>query len=526
MLSRRRFLTGTATAALALAARPDELTATPKGVSSEADDAMLSLGAREAVARIQKGEMKAEFYVARLLKHYDAHKDLNTVIPGTMDENRVLVAARAIDQARTKGEKLGMLAGLPVLVKDQADVAGYPTTAGNGELKGYVAKKNAAVVETLVQNGAIVFAKGNCAVVIGAIQGTGATSSNPYFGFVHNPYDMRRIPGGSSGGNAAALAARIVPAALGADAGGSVRGPSSCCGTAGLRPSTYTTENALNGTSRKRYSSEGELPPPQLVDTFGPMARSVADVAFLDAVLTGEATPSVDLKGARIGVPRADYWERDVIDPEVLKVTQTALAKLRDAGAQLIEYDLNALLALDEEGMLNRALRRPNNDLAEWLAVNAPEVKMADLNRLRDSFPPICIPTPAPLSDSQRTKVITDAARRYTEAFKGDGLLAITFPTLPIRPPLINSNGDTPYQKILLNGKWVEEHASIAFNLIFAPSLGAPSLSLPSGMVAGLPTGLSLQGLPGDDGRILGLGIAVERVLGPLPPPPFLNGVA
>jgi len=520
--SRRRLLQAAALAAPIYAAggATQLLETSSKTNAAQTDDAMLHLGAREAVERIQKGEMKAEVYVTRLLKHYAAHKDLNTVV--AMDENRVLAEARAVDQSRAKGEKLGALAGLPMMIKDQGDVAGYPTSAGNGDLKGYIAKKNAEVVEILVQNGAVMFAKGNCSVCVAAIQGAGATSTNPYFGFVHNPYDVTRIPGGSSGGPAAALAARIVPAALGADAGGSIRCPPSCCGIVGLRPSTYTTENFLNGTKRKRYSDVGELPPPQPVDTFGPMARTVADVAFLDAVITGEATPRIDLKGARIGIPNADYWQLDVVEPEVAKVTQTAYAKLRDAGAQLIEYDLKALLALNAG--LGSAMRRPNNDLAEWMAVNVPNVKMEDLNRLRDSYPPIRT-TPAPqLSDSQRKEVVTNAVRQYAEAFKTDDLFAISFPTMPIRPPLINVNSDTPYQKILINGKWLEEHASIMYNLAFAPQLGAPGLSVPSGMAGGLPAGLSFQGLPGDDTKILGLGIAVEKVLGPLPPPPFLQG--
>ena len=516
----RRQLLQTALAAapwVSVLDQPAFALAAASGADMRVDDSLLNLGAREAVTHIANGNIKAEAYAARLLKHYHANKDLNTVV--SMDESRMLAEARAIDIARDKGQKLGSLAGLPVLIKDQANVAGYPTTAGNGFMKSYIAKKNAVVVDKLVQNGAVVFAKGNCAVVIGAIQGTGATSTNPYLGFVRNPYDKAYIPGGSSGGNGAALAARIVPAALGADAGGSVRGPSSCCGVAGLRPSTYTIENFLNNTARKRYSTEGELPPPTLVDTFGPMARTVSDIAFLDEVITGEQARMVELKGIRIGVPRGDYWDLDVVEPEVATITRAALEKLKAAGAELVEYDLNAILALNDGGGLNAAMRRPNNDLAEWLAVNAPDIQMSDLNAYRDSYPRLVLPKSKEMSDVEKRQFVTSAMNKYQDPFRSHNLTAIAYPTLPIRPPLINCNGDTPYQKILIKGKWLEEHASIAYNLTIAPALGVPALSLPCGMNQGLPVGLSLQGVAGDDAKLLGLGISVEKVFGSIPPP-------
>ena len=256
---------------------------------------MTDLGARAAVERIQKGEMKAEVYAAQLLKRYNAHKDLNAVI--TIDEARVLQEARAIDQARARGERLGPLSGLPFIVKDQIDVAGYPTTAGHELLKVYVPKQNATIVETMIKAGGVAFAKANCNTMVGSVGGN-VTSSNIYFGFVRNPYDRARIPGGSSGGTGAAIAARIVPAGIGEDTGGSVRIPAAFCGIAGLRPSTFSPENAIAGTTRKRYPDAGISPIPGPLDTIGPMARTVADVAFLDTVITGDAVPQINLRDA------------------------------------------------------------------------------------------------------------------------------------------------------------------------------------------------------------------------------------
>ena len=219
--------------------------------------------------------------------------------------------------------RVGLAAGLPFAVKDQIEVAGYPATGGNGALKGYVPRRNAVVVERLVAAGAIPFCMTtlpDMTVIDGLMH-----QASPYsdsFGSVRNPYDPTCISGGSSGGSGAILAARIVPAALGADANGPSRCPSAFCGVTGLRPSTFTIENALRGTKRKRYPDEGLLPPPPLgrLYTIGPMARTAADVAFLDTLITGESVPAVDLRTARIAVPRPDYWERDLVDLAVRRV--------------------------------------------------------------------------------------------------------------------------------------------------------------------------------------------------------------
>jgi mandelamide amidase len=195
-------------------------------------------------------------------------------------------------------------------------------TGGTGALKGYIPKRHAAVVERLVAAGAIPFCKTTLPdmnVVDGLMHQISAHSES--FGAVHNPYDPSRISGGSSGGNGAILAARIVPAALGLDTNGSIRCPSAFCGVTGLRPSTYTIENAIYRAKRKRYSDEGlVIPPARRLDTIGPMARTVSDVAFIDTLITGEVVPAVNLRTARIAIPRPDYWERDDVDPSVADV--------------------------------------------------------------------------------------------------------------------------------------------------------------------------------------------------------------
>ena len=127
------------------------------------------------------------------------------------------------------------------------------------------------------------------------------------------------------------------------------------------------------------------------------------------------------------------------------------------------------------------------------------------------------------LSTEERAKILTEAGRLYADVFQSNGLIAIAFPTIPIPAPLINPNGETVGQKTLVNGKLVDSIAAMIPNIFFGPRLGVPGLVLPAGLTAGLPVGLEFEGLPGADSRLLGLGIAVEKVLGPIPPPALLQ---
>ena len=499
--------------------------------------AVLELGAREAVERIRNGDLKAEAYVERLIAHYHAHKDLNAV--NYIDETRVLEAARAVDQARARGGKLAPLAGLPVATKDQIEVAGYPSTGGNGGLKNYLPKQNAAVVETLVKAGAIPFCMSACpdmTVLDGLMHQIFSYSES--FGIVHNPYDPTRGPGGSSGGNGALLAARIAPAALGEDTNGSIRLPSAFSGTAGLRPSTFTLENALKGTHHKRYSDQGLLlPPAGRLDTIGPMARTVSDVAFLDAMITGEQAPMIEPRAIRIAIPSPEYWQGDSVDEGVATVIQEAFAKLRAAGCQLVELDFNRevrgivgtlvdptpVTVIGASG-LNALPYFSAENMAKWLRENAPNVTVDQMYRGRPKTHPLLGAPKLPPVDEQ-IKIVTEGARRYAEIFRSKGVAAIAFPTVPIPAiPLRPGGPKEPFgETITIRGKPLEEGKVILENLFVAPRMGAAGLSLPAGMTRGLPVGLELDAPPGKDSELLGIGMAIEKILGRIPPPPFMR---
>ena len=127
------------------------------------------------------------------------------------------------------------------------------------------------------------------------------------------------------------------------------------------------------------------------------------------------------------------------------------------------------------------------------------------------------------LGMEERIRIATEAASYYADVFESNGIAAVAFPTIPIPAPPINPEGERVGQLTMINGKMIDEVEAIVPNLRFGPRLGAPGLVIPAGLTEGLPVGLELEGLPGDDSRLLGLGIAVENVLGPIPPPSLLQ---
>src|SRR6266545_3407482 len=287
----------------------------------------LRLSAHEAIALMRRGELKAEEYATALLARAGALAHLNAFI--SLFPEQVMEAAQAADRHRAAGGRLGPLHGLPIPIKDSVNTADHPTTSGTAALRDFRPKDDAPVVRSLRDAGAIVLGKTNLAEL-----SLGWTSTNVTFGAVRNPYDPNRIPGGSTGGTAVAVATGMAPLGVAEDTCGSIRVPAALCGIAGLRPSTG------------RYSSRGVMPLAPLFDTVGSHARTVADLLLFDSVLTGDFRPPepVHPTGARLGLSRAHYFAD--LDPEVELVTNEALKKLADAGVTLEQ-----LLALASESV-------------------------------------------------------------------------------------------------------------------------------------------------------------------------------
>ena len=471
---------------------------------------LAALSAVDAAAAIRRGEVTAEAYAVRLLAQHDRLRHLNALT--WIDADKVREAAHAVDRARIQGVALGLLAGLPLAIKDNIDTIGFPTSSGTASLKTLMPKTDAPVVAALKAAGAIIFGKANMHELAG-----GGTSSNPAFGFVRNPYGPTRTPGGSSGGTAAAIAARIAPGGLGTDTAGSVRIPSAFSGTAALRPT-------IAGPS-KLYSDAGVVPLAADLDTVGPMARTMADVALLHTAITGQAVAQASLRGARIGVPRVHFWEN--IDDDVRAVTDAALAKLRDAGAVLVDVDLGAMVhaALDVFGTLLR--NGFNTDLVAHLKKHGPPYDagaVIDAIQSRDTKMLFTLSRETVFAlgavDQART-VLRDRVRaQYREAFRTHGIAAIAFPTEALTAPVIPEAGDSFEDEVIVGGRPEHKVMILIRNTSVACALGAPGISLPAGLATnGLPVGLELDALPGDDAALLSLGMAAEAAIGRLPPP-------
>lgn len=273
-----------------------------------------------------------EACLARMARHA---QDLNAMI--TVDAAGAREAARAADVAAGEDHWLGLLHGVPIVVKDNIDTAGLRTTRGSRFFEHHVPNHDAPVVRRLRAAGAVILGKSSLHEFAFGIR-----SNNPVSGQCRNPWDLERIPGGSSGGSGAAVAADLCIAALGSDTGGSVRLPAAFNGISGLRPTVGRVPNA------------GSMPVCPSQDTIGPMARSVADVARMFSVIAGpdaDDPSSVDaplgnflpqlgdgVQGARIGIPRNHYFEN--VEPGIADAVMAAARVLESQGAQLVDVDV------------------------------------------------------------------------------------------------------------------------------------------------------------------------------------------
>jgi indoleacetamide hydrolase len=499
-MKRRTCLHGLAAAAIGTAAPAF------RSARSDSNDS-LEMSATDAIRAIESGEVQAEVYAERLLRHCETMRGLNAIT--WLDAAAVLSKARAVDQARKRGERLDALAGLPLLIKDNIDTLGFPSSAATPSLKSNFPKKNAPVIDALLGKGAIVLAKANMAELA-----LSATSSESAFGSVHNPYSSGRFSGGSSGGTAAGLAARLAPAGLGTDTAGSGRIPAAVCGVVGLRPTTQPS---------RVYANSGIVPLASLLDTVAPMARTVRDVALLHGVMAGVAVPEArPLVGVRLGIARRFLW--DDLEPEVARVTEQAIARLRDAGAQFIEVDLGdipeaswslqrTMMLVGMKQDLDAYLRDGGSSLsaADVLAgIQAPAV--AALFKTAASLPL----TPEKVAEA--TGVQAPALRkRFDAVLREKSLSAIVYPSVAISAQAIKLPTDSsPW---IVNGKEVGQQM-LSRNTRMSAALGTPALALPCGLTAdGLPVSLEFNAAGTEDLNLLALCQAVETVLGRLPPP-------
>lgn len=470
---------------------------------------------RDIVAALDQGSARSAELAERWIARTEAASALNCYV--TFDAAGLRAQAAEADARRAAGER-GPLLGVPIALKDNIDAAGLPCGAGTGALHGQHPPGDAELVRRLRAAGALIPGK------LGLHElAFGITTNNAVTGAVRNPWDPSRIPGGSSGGCGAAVAAGLVPAAIGTDTGGSVRVPSALCGVAGLRPSVG------------RVSGHGIAPISTTRDTAGPLARCVDDLARLDAVLTGDTPtlPPVPLRGLRLGLPSTYFW--DDLDPAVRERAEAALDRLRAAGVEFVPVALPGLAELDEACSFTVALYEFVRDMGAYLAERRGAlpyeqllagIASADVRALAGALQPGAVPDSA-------YQAALEARRRlqalYADAFATSGVAALVFPTTPRTAARIGED-----ETVELNGRAAPTFATFIRNTDPGSNAALPGLSLPIGLVRGsglgpgqgadshsaLPVGLALDGPAGSDRRLLAIGQAIEAVLPPMPRPP------
>ena len=424
--------------------------------------------------------------------------------------DRARAAAAALD--RLPAGDRGPLHGLPVAIKDNLCTRGLATTAASRILAGYVPPYDATVVSRLERAGAVVIGKTNCDEFA-----MGSSTENSAFKPARNPWDPSRTPGGSSGGSAVAVAAGMVPVALGSDTGGSIRQPAALCGVTGLKP-TYG-----------RVSRYGLIAFASSLDQVGPLAATAADAAEVLQVIAGadpaDATASRepvgdyvgaltgDVRHLRIGVPRRLL---DGVDAEVAGAVDAALDRLVARGATLVDVDLpHAAYAIPVYYLV--ATAEASSNLARFDGVrygyrtaDAPTLE-AMYRRTRDeAFGPevkrrIMLGTyvlSAGYYDAfylKAQQVRTLIRRDYDQAFGACDLVAM--PTTPRPAFTLGEKVDDPLQMYL------EDVFTVGANLS-----GLPAISVPCGWSsARLPIGLQLTGRPFDEATLLRAADTLER---------------
>ena len=432
-----------------------------------------------------------------------------------VDEAAVLRRAAALDGLDDR-RLAGPLAAVPVAVKDNICTAGLTTTAGSKALAGFVPPYSATAVERLERAGAIIVGKTNCDEFA-----MGSSSEHSAFGPVRNPWDRSRTPGGSSGGSAAAVAAGLVPIALGSDTGGSVRQPAALCGCVGLRP-TYG-----------RVSRHGLIAFASSLDQIGPLALTVRDAAAvlrviagpdaLDATASTAAVPDWEaelgggVRGVRIGFPK-HLLERGV-DDDVARAVEAAVAVLAARGAAIREITLaDADLAVPAYYLIATAEASSNLARYDGVRYGHRSETAGDLRAMYDASRSegfgaevkrrIMLGTfvlSAGYYDAYYVKA--QAARARITAGFLSALAEVDLIALPTSPTPAFALGERLHDPVAM-------YLSDVFTV--GPSLaGLPALSVPCGFAGGrLPVGLQLIGRPFDEASLFRAAEAYERETG------------
>jgi len=461
-----------------------------------------NLSGTELAAELASGKVTACQVCEQFLSAIERDKH-NCVISVRREE--ALAEADEVDRARERGEKLPAYAGVPLIIKDNIVIRGkLPTTCGSKILANFASPYDAHVVEKLKQARMIVLGKANMDEFA-----MGSSNENSAFGPVHGPVDPEMVPGGSSGGSATAVAMKLAPLALGSDTGGSIRQPAAFCGVLGLKP-TYG-----------RVSRYGLVAFGSSLDQIGPLTRTVEDTALLLSVIAGHdrrdstsadlqvpdyaSALNGDIKGLKVGLP-AEYSPPS-LDSRMREKINVQVEKLKSLGAEIVELSLPHteyaiaayyIIATAEasanlarfDGVRYGHRSRESGNMIDMYRTSRSEGFGAEVKRR------IMLGTyvlSAGYYDAyylKAQKVRTLITQDFTEAFKRVDL--ILTPTTPTPAWRLGSFEDDPVSMYL------QDIFTVTVNLS-----GVPAISVPAGMVDGLPVGIQLIGRHFDESTIL-----------------------
>ncbi|HEY2043592.1 MAG TPA: amidase family protein [Jatrophihabitans sp.] len=467
----------------------------------------MSSSAQTPLTAAEAGQLLANGAVTavELARHYldriaEFGPALNAVI--ATDTDRALRAAADSDARRGSGKSLGPLDGIPILIKDNIEAAGLPATAGSRALLSSAPLTDAPLVDRLRAAGLVLLGSTNLSEWAN-FRSTASTSGwSAVGGQTRNPYDTSRNTSGSSSGSAVAVAARLAPLAVGTETDGSIVHPGGICGVVGFKPTLGTVPGG------------GIVPIASRQDTAGPMTRTVADATALYAVLSGRPIrprPST-LDGRRVAI-----WRPNQLSPEVEAVLSRAESLLREAGCLTQESraetsgpfddaEFQALVSEFAQELPAYLAARPGEHPRSWpdlLAFNRADD--VELSMFSDEIFGLAAEAPPAGSDKHlaaRAEADSGAAQALNAALGGCDL-AITLsnsPAWPIR------YGDSESHGVLTSSP--------------CAVTGSPSLTMPAGLVHGLPVGISVLGRRGQDEDLLSFAAALEALLGsPVAPP-------
>jgi len=456
-------------------------------------EALISRPIHQLAPLLERKEISpVELFNEAIERIHQLQPKLNSFITITEEEGRK--AATEAESEIRKGQYRGPLHGIPISIKDLFATRGVRTTAGSKVLAKWIPDFDATAVARLHQAGMVLVGKTNMHEFA-----YGVTNDNPHYGPARNPWDPTRVPGGSSGGSAAAVASSQCTASLGSDTGGSIRTPAAVCGVVGLKP-TYG-----------RVSRYGAIPLAWSLDHVGPLTKSVEDAAIMLAAIAGPdpKDPSASLRplpdyrkemqgsisGVRLGVPRQYFLEH--VDPEIQKLVTAAIRQLASMGTTSVEVDIPDLESC--------SAMEAHITLAEATSYHEPYLK-----RQADAYSPgvrtnleagrYLLATDYVKSQRARTLL----QRNFNEAFNRADV--IVSPTLPAFSPLV---GEVWVQSGDLRENVID--AFLRFNIPYDLT-GFPAISIPCGLSStGLPIGLQIAGRAFDETTVLRVANAYEQ---------------